>query len=67
MYDIYLVCYNVSMRTALRALEEDLCKLSLRINFAKSWSHKPITGLSQQEIPVNPNLVVMKVLPLELR
>ena len=30
------------------------------INFAKSWSHKPITGLSQ-DIPVILNPVVMKV------
>ena len=32
----------------------------LRINFAKSWSHKPITGLSH-DIPVILNPVVMKV------
>ena len=41
-------------------LEEDLNKLLLMINFAKSWSHKPITGLSH-DIPVILNPVVMKV------
>ena len=66
MDDIYLVGYNENMRTALRVLEEDLNLLLLRINFAKSWSHKPITGLSH-DIPVILNPVVMKVLPLELR
>ena len=41
-------------------LKEDLNTLSLRINFAKSWSHKPTMGLSQ-DIPVILNPVVMKV------
>ena len=53
------------MKTAFRVLKEDLNVLSLRINFAKSWSHKPITGLLH-DIPVILNLVVMKV-PPELR
>ena len=65
MDNIYLVGYNENMKTAFQALEEDLCKLLLRINFAKSWSQKPITGLLQ-DVPVNPNPVVMKV-PPELR
>ena len=60
IYDIYLVGHNENMKTALQALEEDLNVLSLRINFAKFWPHKPIMGLSQ-DILVNPNLVVMKV------
>ena len=66
MDDIYLVGHSENMKAALRILEEELLKLSLRINFTKSWSHKPVTGLSQWEILVNPNPVVMKV-PLELR
>ena len=60
--NIYLVGHSEYMKTALRTFEEDSSKLSLRINFTKSWSHKPITGLSH-EIPVNPNPVVMKVPP----
>ena len=59
----YLVGHSEYMKTALRILEEDSSKLSLRINFTKSWSHKPITGLSQWEILVNPNPMVMKVPP----
>ena len=60
MDDIYLVGYNENMKTALQALEEDLCKLLLRIDFAKSWSHKPIMGLSQDTLVIL-NPVVMKV------
>ena len=45
MDDIYLVGHSENMKTALQILEEDLSKLLLRINFTKSWSHKPITGL----------------------
>ena len=60
MDDIYLVGYNENMKTAFRVLKEDLNVFSLKINFAKSWSHKPITGLSK-DTPVILNPVVMKV------